>query len=246
MKKVFCVIISVCLMFALTSCFSKKNTTEITTSETSTTLDDQQGYISPLEEMESDTLQYPSKNSEWMYNVYNTFVEITAYIGKDDKTNIIVPGEIDTLPVKSFCAKLPRNVKSVKLPDTLVIISNLSGGWCSELEKINLPDSLIEIGEETFYGCDKLTNISIPINVEKIGIEAFRGCDLKSITIPKSVKTVDSAAFFDCRMKEVTILNPEMTFDDSNLYCETLYGYIGSTAAHYASEHSLNFKPIKE
>lgn len=113
-----------------------------------------------------ETLQYPAKNSEYEYWVYETYVEITKYLGLN--SNVVVPAVIENLPVRSI------------------------GDWafvrCEHVTNVVLPDGIQMIGYESFEDCTALRAINIPNSVRKIDYRAFHGCTtLAEITIPKSV-----------------------------------------------------------
>ena len=128
--------------------------------------------VFPESRIGRETLQYPGKNEEYEYSVYETYVEIDDYFG--DNSNVVVPEIIDGLPVKviyGFCFN--ETVKSITLPSTIVIIQNCAFDSCSNLETINIPDGVEEIGWNAFYDCWSLESLTIPKSVTKIGEMAF-------------------------------------------------------------------------
>ncbi|MBQ6824872.1 MAG: leucine-rich repeat domain-containing protein, partial [Clostridia bacterium] len=203
----------------------------------------------PLDKMRAESLLYPSQNNEWKYNVYSTYIEITGYIG-DPVAELIVPEKIDDLPVKaysppySFNSISPTTV-SVKLPGSLIIIGENAFSNDLTLTSIHLPEGLIEIGDNAFDSCIKLSELKLPSTIRKIGSSAFQHTKMESLIIPASIEEIGAGAFWGCNeLKEVTILNSDITLDVSNLNCDMLYGYIGSTAAAYAAKAGISFKPI--
>ena len=52
---------------------------------------------------------------------------------------------------------------------------------CKNLREIKLPDSLEKIDNNAFYRCESLTSITIPRSVPQIGSGVFAGCN--SLTI---------------------------------------------------------------
>lgn len=81
----------------------------------------------------SESLQYPSQNEEWKYNVYETFVEIVSYLGT--ATEVVIPNEIDGLPVKSI---------SIRFND-------LADDEICTLETITIPETMCYIDSSTFF-----------------------------------------------------------------------------------------------
>jgi len=87
------------------------------------------------------------------------------------------------------------NLKTVKLPDTLVEIPRYMFRECSALESVEAKGAEI-IGEYVFYLCNALTNVVISANATEIGNYAFGGTtSLKSFDVPNTVTTLAQAAF---------------------------------------------------
>lgn len=121
-----------------------------------------------------EILQYPGKTEEYKYNVFETYIEIEEYIGSD--TDIIVPDTIEDLPVKVVGGfYLNDTIKTVTLPEGIVIISGYAFDNCQSLQAVNIPETVIEIGERAFNDCHALKSLTIPQSVTKIGNKAFAG-----------------------------------------------------------------------
>lgn len=80
------------------------------------------------------------------------------------------------------------------LPVTAVAASAFSG--IKEVRKVRLPQTVVEIGAEAFKDCVRLKTVALPANLTKIGDRAFYGCDtLVSATVPASVTDMGLHAF---------------------------------------------------
>lgn len=91
------------------------------------------------------------------------------------------------------------NLKSVRLPNTLVTSNGTNFYKCHSLESVELPSSLTNIGTWEFRECYKLKEIKIPNSVTNIGDWAFYQCyGLKEIKIPNSVTEIALSVFEDC------------------------------------------------
>ncbi len=260
-KKILCIIVvfSLTLIF-ITSCSNSQQSNNVYNESKSEFYqennvnniisEDENSNYDPVGKLLSETLMYPSQNDEWKYDVYQTYIEITEYVGDTSKTNIVVPEKIENLPVKAFSASIRGGVNSIDLPSTLIILGERNGysSFGSSLKSINLPEGLIEIGEDVFSGCEELSDIQLPSTLRRIGESAFEYCDsLTSLTIPASMEKIEAGAFWSCdALEEVTILSTTVSLDVSNLKCTTIFGYAGSTAASYASNRGINFKIIEE
>ena len=122
-------------------------------------------------------------------------------------------------------------LKTIFLPNTIVIIGDSAFALCGSLNQIQLPSSLKTIGEKAFYNCKKLHSINLPDGLKTIKNSAFASCSgldsilfpngiitisdkvcqnchhLQSISIPTSVETIGEYAFQNCRELQSITLN---------------------------------------
>lgn len=162
-----------------------------------------------------EKLQYPASNDEYEYKVYETYVEIVWYSGLN--TDIIIPNEIDGLPVKVIgpyafhkCKpqlysngnygttkyESPRlDITSVVLPEELVIISDCAF-WNEALREIVIPDSVLTIGESAFNYNFLLSSVTFGKHLTQIGKSAFHDCNLRGeIVLPNGLISIGENAF---------------------------------------------------
>ena len=162
------------------------------------------------------------------YYCYPDYVEITDC--DESATEIVIPAEIDKLPVTSIgddafygCSSL----ESITIPDSVTkigsnafydtaLLENQTGikyadKWVvdceSDLTSAEIKESTKGIANHAFSFCSNLTSITIPDGVTSIGNSAFSDCSsLTSITIPDSVMTIGTNSFLRCyRIKYVEI-----------------------------------------
>lgn len=145
---------------------------------------------------------------------------------------IEIPEKINELPVnyignnmletdgeKSFFVN-SANVKSIKIPDSVIEIYADTFSGCTALENITLSKNLKSIETRAFYKCSSLTNIVIPDSVTSIATSAFAQCmALKQVNIPDNVTSVAYDAF-----KNTEIINSQtgvQYIDKWVISCET-------------------------
>ena len=105
------------------------------------------------------------------YTENGSEITITGYTG--DKTELVIPGEIDGKKVTDIGTKAFYEYSSL----TSVII----------------PEGVTNIGANAFYNCNSLTSATIPKSVTSIGFLAFGYCGgLTSIVVDKENKYYDS------------------------------------------------------
>lgn len=102
-----------------------------------------------------------------------------------------------------------KDLSSVILPDSLMVIGSNAFSDCTSLTNISLPDTITEIGSNAFNDCSSLTSITIPDSVTTIGGGAFGYCaSLESIEMPRSLTIIDKNLFWGCSsLTSITIPN---------------------------------------
>lgn len=147
-------------------------------------------------------LQYPASDDMFKYNIYDTYVEITEYIGSQNVSSITVPSEIENLPVYV----VDFNVfDRCKVP-TIIFeegIYSIKSGFSGSLVSVTLPSTLDYVSSGTFRNCYKLENVVIPEGIDSIQFRTFEHCSsLKEITIPSTVTSIDTEVFAYCSSLE--------------------------------------------
>lgn len=128
------------------------------------------------------TLQYPSSNEDFNYNIYKDnlynydyFVEITGYsdnINTEETTSITIPRQIEGYDV--------------------VCVSGLSD--CHNVTEVTIPETILCVGEYCFTNC-KLNTINFPESLQYIKKFAFAQNELKSIEFPQNLIAIEEEAF---------------------------------------------------
>ena len=96
-----------------------------------------------------------------------------------------------------------KNLKKVKLPDTILYIDDRAFGECSSLEEINIPEGTTFIENSAFENCTSLKSITIPKSIKAMGNYVFSNCiNLKNVKLPDSLKKIENSAFSDCSSLE--------------------------------------------
>ena len=101
-------------------------------------------------------------------------------------------------------------LQSVIIQNGVSIIRS-SAFACTNIKSIVLPESLLIIDDLSFMNCHSLRSITIPSKVWAIGWGAFVECPLSSINIPDSVRYIASEAFVKTNITDVY-------FESDNFY----------------------------
>lgn len=92
-----------------------------------------------------------------------------------------------------------KDLKEIKLPETISFTEWGAFEGCVNLEGIEIPDTVTMIEDMTFYNCTSLKAVNLPENLQVIGVKAFSNTDLREIVIPANVKAIDIKAFENCK-----------------------------------------------
>lgn len=116
------------------------------------------------------------------------------------KAGIFESGDKDAVGVQYKDGRLIacRNPKltDYAVADGTEVICDRAFMNMKELRSVKLPDSLRAIGESVFSGCKALADITIPEGVTEIRQATFRDCDsLAAIELPASVSEIEKFAF---------------------------------------------------
>ena len=187
------------------------------------------------------------KQYESDFSKHPEYIIITGYTGS--LTELVIPDQIDGLPVVEISAsafKNAPNLKKITLPKKLVSCKNAFAD-CKKLETVVIPEGIFKLDDAAFKNCPKLKTIKLPSTIEYIGYSAFEGCTslasvyipskvicinsdtfarsgLKSISLPSSVKTISESAFSDCTsLASVTLAKGLETIGSKAFYkCTSL------------------------
>lgn len=126
-----------------------------------------------------------------------TMIGEWAFDRRYNLKSIIIPDGVVLIDSHAFnnCSSLTN----VTIPDSVIMINYWGFAWCTSLTNIIIPDSVTNIEEGAFCNCESLKDVTIGNQVTWIGDEAFCSCDsLTSITIPNSVTTIGESVFNFC------------------------------------------------
>lgn len=168
-------------------------------------------------------LQYPSSNDTFKYNVYDTHIEITGYVGEDITGDLIIPDTIENLPVRVIG---PYAFGGESLSRTFP--------GCS-ISSVVISDNVCEIGECAFYRCENLESVQFGKSVYSIGESAFQNTALLSVELPETLAEIDSAIFYECENLETVVYNNKLTFVSESMFagCVNLTSFVWGSNIKY-------------
>lgn len=172
----------------------------------------------------SDSPKYNDGNGNtYQYTVIDGEVTISKFSTVNTAVDLVIPAEIDGLPVAQIGSKAFYGqdcLKSVIFPNSIQKIGSYAFDSCDNLESINLPNGLKEISSFAFAYCRNLTSdLYIPESVELIDKCAFDDdCGITSIVFDENSKCkIGQNAFSYTFIESITI--PE------GVECGGAFGY---------------------
>ena len=154
------------------------------------------------------------ENDEYAYDVYKSYVVITAYLGED--VEVKIPKKIDGTPVKVIAGLAFYEsvaVESVKVPQGVTTLEDNAFYYCTALKSVDLPESLETIGDKAFSWCSSLESIYLPDSITVIPAYCFNECtSLKSVVFSNELTKVGARAFSGCTSLEKLAFGDKLDF----------------------------------
>lgn len=213
-KKIFCLLLIICLVLPLTVVNSK-----------------------PVEAANF-------RDGDWLYQkISNGTISIQKYLGTDENVVIpeyFKEGMVTQISSRAFWNNTA--IKTVTIPTLVVSIGLSAFEGCTSLETVNVEigNAMSYIGPSAFKDCTNLVDVEdiLTRDVRQINSSVFSGCSsLEEIYISGRVTNIESSAFFGMtNLKRITV-------DSSNIYFSQdsmgrLYNYTKTKLIKYPQNNS--------
>lgn len=163
---------------------------------------------------------------------YNAFYNTPWYENQPD--GLVYAGKV-AYQYKGVCPT------SITFRSDTTGIADKAFSKCSTLKSVTIPDSVMIIGNEAFFNCNGLNNVKIGKSARIIGEQAFRGCSMKSITLPDCVTDIGDAAFADCRFTTFSLpVSVKKIGSNAFLWCENLERFTIPDTVTYISDNMFS------
>ncbi len=175
----------------------------------------------------AEVKENPASDFEYKKSEDGDSILITKYVGASE--NVVIPAEIDGLPVKTIYsvgenatemvgAFQNSSIKSVVIPDSVTSIGSNAFMDCSSLTEVKVAKNLKSIGYHSFENCVSLKKIDLSETVlTHIGDFAFNGCtSLREVKLPYTLEYIYEKAFYGCTsLTEIRLTENIDTFGSS-------------------------------
>lgn len=137
----------------------------------------------------------------------DTYISIHGFVPGHECDNLIIPAEIDGLPVKKIGDHAFNDtcIETVLFPDCLTIIDDYAFMGCESINSIVFPKNLLEINVEAFKDCYSLENVQFNEGLEVISEYAFANTIIERLNFPNSLREIHDNAFSSCELFEVNL-----------------------------------------
>lgn len=169
-------------------------------------------------------LRYDQYDNVSVENYYTETDKITDYFFRDfgNLKSIKLPLSIISIGSHAFdhCKKLT----SIDIPEGVTSIGSWAFWYCYNLSSVNIPETVTQIGQNAFDGCTHLARIDLPESVTKISTRLLTDCsNLKDITYSSKLDSIEFGAFANCTsLEKITIQKSVKSVDDAWFGCTNL------------------------
>lgn len=140
-----------------------------------------------------------------------TSIEDLAFWGCRQLTDVLLPSGIRRIGEGAFCEC--TSLRWAVLPPELSEISDGTFQSCTGMEWFVVPRGTMRIGEYAFNHCSSLTEMQIPGTVREIGSFAFNSCtSLRSVHIAEGTRRIGACAFAGCAALALAALPESLEF----------------------------------
>lgn len=218
----------------------------------------------PYESATSTPISYEEETvGDFLCQVQEDSVKITAYIGKNN-TTVVIPEEINGKKVKIIGETAfyqHTEVTAIQLPAGLETIEHAAFYRCYALESIVIPKNVKQIVKTPFFRCSSLTDIVVDpqnetycaidgvlFNRDKTELLAYpEGKTEEQYVVPQSVTSIRHEVFgYHTNLKKIEFPPNITIFPEWNIFIFpadiTFVVMPNSAAEKYVQKHNLNYE----
>lgn len=165
-----------------------------------------------------------SPKEDFTYEFKDGNVIITGYTGTD--LEIVIPEIIEDRPVTEIAKHAFKNydMKSIILPENLLLVNEGGFSYCTQLESIEIPKNVENIYYCSFFNCSKLKTVTFYNPDTYVHPSAFASSDLNTIIGYRDSTAEDFA--IENNIKFVEISRNDKKYKSNSASYEELYNEV--------------------
>lgn len=132
-------------------------------------------------------------NTKWLNeHAKGSIIKDNVFVlHNDNNENVAIPKSCRFIADSAFFYN--KNVKSVYIPNGIKLGAKIF--QASSIQSVRLPDDLFIIPQLSFFGCTNLREITIPREISAIEDGAFMGTSINSVDLPNTIQSIGARAF---------------------------------------------------
>lgn len=117
-------------------------------------------------------------------------------------TDLVIPEGVEEIISYAFAN---TRIKSVKFPDSLVILNEHAFHKCRELQNVDFGSGLDTIKGFAFQNCTSLTHVKLPPQMKSIERYAFGDSGVKNVELNEGLLLIHEGVFSGCKIDELRL-----------------------------------------
>ena len=117
-------------------------------------------------------------------------------------TDLVIPEGVEEIISYAFAN---TRIKSVKFPDSLVILNEHAFHKCRELQNVDFGSGLDTIKGFAFQNCTSLTHVKLPPQMKSIERYAFGDSGVENVELNEGLLLIHEGVFSGCKIDELRL-----------------------------------------
>lgn len=140
---------------------------------------DEEDYGNKPDQLFAKSVYY--QNDKYVYSFNEDHTEAYYVKSLTNERNIVIPDEIDGVPVTKVCSyafyrvtkilsfSIPKSkLQTIVIPETCKVIEDYAFSQCTKLKEVHIPAAVETIKTRAFTGCKRVTKIYFDVETDEV------------------------------------------------------------------------------